>query len=144
VLSNTAHARLLPPSWMTLYELTKLPEETLRKKIDCGAITPKIERKDVVLMRPTSCNQPVKAKSATLGGVAGPAASKKRIPALPKPSTPVVVEVVAPDERVALLEEFARFVLARTEGMRVDPKDHDEWKTLKGKVQAMLPEGGAP
>ena len=27
ILSNTKHASLLPPSWMTVYELTKLVEE---------------------------------------------------------------------------------------------------------------------
>jgi hypothetical protein len=29
VLSNTAHGRLLPPSWRTLYELTKLDNDAL-------------------------------------------------------------------------------------------------------------------
>src|SRR5262245_20790937 len=33
VLSNRAHAHVLPPSWTTLYELTKLPDETLLPKI---------------------------------------------------------------------------------------------------------------
>jgi hypothetical protein len=54
ILSNAAHARLLPPSWMTLYELTKLDDKlgdgALQKKIKDGSITPRLERKDVVAM----------------------------------------------------------------------------------------------
>jgi hypothetical protein len=47
ILSNQAHALVLPPSWMTLYELTKLPEDVLLAKLKDGTINPKIERKDV-------------------------------------------------------------------------------------------------
>jgi hypothetical protein len=46
ILSNTAHARLLPPSWMTLYELTKLPDDVLLAKLKDGSINPKMERSD--------------------------------------------------------------------------------------------------
>jgi hypothetical protein len=51
VLSNRAHVHVLPPSWGTLYELTKLPAENLRAKIQDGSITPKLERKDVARLR---------------------------------------------------------------------------------------------
>src|SRR5262245_28158895 len=51
ILSNTAHARLLPPSWMALYELTKLPEEELVAYLNDGTIHPKMERKDVMNIR---------------------------------------------------------------------------------------------
>ncbi len=47
-LSNRAHVHVLPASWGTLYELTKLPPETLEAKIEEGAITPKTERKAAV------------------------------------------------------------------------------------------------
>jgi hypothetical protein len=51
VISDPAHAPLLPPSWMTLYELTKidkkLGEGTLLAKIEDGTITPKTQRQDV-------------------------------------------------------------------------------------------------
>jgi Protein of unknown function (DUF3102) len=53
VISNAAHAPLLPPSWMTLYELTKLSPETLLPKIEDGSITPKTERRDVIASSPT-------------------------------------------------------------------------------------------
>jgi hypothetical protein len=45
-----AHVHDLPPSWGTLYELTKLPAETLEAKIRDGTITPDLERKEVARM----------------------------------------------------------------------------------------------
>ncbi len=45
VLSKAAHVQVLPPSWGTLYELTKLPVPLLTAKIKDGTITPKLERK---------------------------------------------------------------------------------------------------
>jgi hypothetical protein len=51
VLSNSAHAPILPASWMTLYELTRLSEEVLEAKIADGTINPKTERKDVITLR---------------------------------------------------------------------------------------------
>jgi Protein of unknown function (DUF3102) len=55
VLSNCAHALNLPPSWMTLYQLTRLPERVLEEKIADGTINPGMERKDVAdLIRPPS------------------------------------------------------------------------------------------
>lgn len=47
LLSKSAHAPTLPPSWFTLYELTKLPSEKLRTLLRDGSITPATERKDV-------------------------------------------------------------------------------------------------
>jgi hypothetical protein len=41
-LSNRAHAHVLPPSWMTLYELTKLPAPELVARIEDGVINPKM------------------------------------------------------------------------------------------------------
>ena len=40
VLSNAAHVQHLPQSWGTLYELTKLDDETLIAGIKAGEITP--------------------------------------------------------------------------------------------------------
>jgi hypothetical protein len=48
VLANPAHWAAFPPSWRTLYELTKLPPKVLEAKIIDGVITPRIERKGVV------------------------------------------------------------------------------------------------
>lgn len=46
-ISNGTHASHLPPSWMTLYELTRLTPEAFEAKIADGSINPGIERKDV-------------------------------------------------------------------------------------------------
>lgn len=48
VISNAKHVPLLPVSWGTLSELTKLPEEKLRSSIADGTINPKMERSDAV------------------------------------------------------------------------------------------------
>ena len=50
-------------------------------------------------------------------------------------------EAVAPDEELALLREFARFVIGRA-SVSTDPKDHIEWKTLLDRVKQVS--GGAP
>lgn len=54
VLSNAAHAPLLPASWMTLYELAKLHKGglDLEALIEEGAIHPKMERRDVLALLP--------------------------------------------------------------------------------------------
>jgi DUF3102 family protein len=51
VIAKGTHASVLPPSWTTLYELTRLPEETLEAKIAEGVIHAGIERKDVAALR---------------------------------------------------------------------------------------------
>ena len=51
VLRNYAHGRNLPAAWTTLYELTKLTEEQFDAGIKSGAINPKMERKDVKVLR---------------------------------------------------------------------------------------------
>ena len=42
-----------------------------------------------------------------------------------------------PNAELALLREFARFVIGRTR-VSTDPKDHAEWKALLGKVKVTL------
>jgi Protein of unknown function (DUF3102) len=126
VISNAAHAPLLPPSWTTLYELTKLSPEALLPKIEDGSITPKTERRDVIAMRPVPTKKPSTKKAANV---------EKSIAAA---SARPVRDVVMPDEELALLREFARFVLFVAKSLTTDPKDHDAWKTLRGRVKAML------
>lgn len=46
-ITKSAHAPILPPSWYTLYELTKIPDEIFRKALSDGRIRPDMERKDV-------------------------------------------------------------------------------------------------
>jgi hypothetical protein len=47
ILSLETHASQLPPSWMTLHELTRLPDEFLLAKLEDGTICPDMERRDV-------------------------------------------------------------------------------------------------
>jgi hypothetical protein len=56
------------------------------------------------------------------------------------PEIAQAAESIAPDE-LLLLREFARFVIDRTT-VKTNPKDHNEWKSLLGKVKATLPAGG--
>jgi hypothetical protein len=51
ILTNRAHVHALPPAVFTLYELTKLPDTTLREKLKDGSINPRLERKDVARLR---------------------------------------------------------------------------------------------
>jgi hypothetical protein len=46
-LANRAHVPLLPPSWGTLYELTKLDDDTFDQRLRDGSINPEMQRKDV-------------------------------------------------------------------------------------------------
>ncbi len=52
LLSNSDHGRNLPPSWRTLYELTKVPEPTLINAFKDGLITPEMERRHVAALLP--------------------------------------------------------------------------------------------
>jgi ParB-like chromosome segregation protein Spo0J len=59
-----------------------------------------------------------------------------RAPVAPAPAEPVAS--IAPDEELALLREFARFVITRARSVSTDSSDHAEWKALRGRVQATL------
>lgn len=50
VISNPTHVSDLPQSWGTLYELTKLDDETLIAGIKAGDITPETTRSQVAAM----------------------------------------------------------------------------------------------
>jgi hypothetical protein len=51
ILTNVSHVKHLPPSWGTLYELTRLDETVLLARIEDGTINPKMERKHVAELR---------------------------------------------------------------------------------------------
>jgi hypothetical protein len=119
VISNATHVSLLPPSWGTLYELTRVPNEILLTKIKDGSITPKTERRDVICMRPVPPKKSVSKKSTSIEKTAR--------------------EALAPDEEIVLLRAFAKFVIYRTSSVGVDPKDSNEWSVLRGQVKAALP-----
>jgi hypothetical protein len=45
--ANTERVRYLPPSWGTLYQLTRVPNDVLLAKIEDHTINPEMQRKDV-------------------------------------------------------------------------------------------------
>jgi hypothetical protein len=51
VIANVAHVHHLPPSWGTLYELTKLPAEMLEARIIDGTVNAKMQRNQAVALR---------------------------------------------------------------------------------------------
>jgi hypothetical protein len=51
VLADPANRGSLPPSWRTLYELTKLSHRELVEAIENGTVHPDMERKDVDVLR---------------------------------------------------------------------------------------------
>jgi hypothetical protein len=57
-----AHVHKMPPSWGTLYELTKLSDEVLRAAIKDGRVNPKMQRKDVRALRGQPPDKAPKAK----------------------------------------------------------------------------------
>jgi hypothetical protein len=46
-LTDRAHVNVLPPSWGTLYELTKLDDDTFKRRIAEGSIRPDMQRREV-------------------------------------------------------------------------------------------------
>jgi hypothetical protein len=49
-ISNPAHAQLLPDSWPTAYELTKLPNDALEKAKENGDINPRMSRREATAL----------------------------------------------------------------------------------------------
>lgn len=47
-ITKRAHGLYLPPSWRTLYELTRLPDVAFLQKIADGTINPEMERRDII------------------------------------------------------------------------------------------------
>lgn len=58
LIGDSEHVPNLPPSWGTLYELTLVPEPTLKNAIKDGVITPDMQRKDVKALLPVAPPKP--------------------------------------------------------------------------------------
>lgn len=68
-LSNTEHARYLPPSWYTLYELTKLDDGQWQYILDEGLLTPNLDRKtlnDALRTRQRGKNDAIRAAAMAI------------------------------------------------------------------------------
>ena len=116
-LTNPAHVQLLPRSYGTLYELSKLTDEQFKQGVERGIINPDMERKDVELIRPTPSRQSIPESADGVdpdrnaaGGVLIPSMVEERsgeqeaeqpttvsagappVAALPAPADPAAVE----------------------------------------------------
>ncbi len=58
IVSNVSHGILLPPSWRTLWELTRVPDKALEKALGDGTIYPEITRKEVMDLIPRKKPKP--------------------------------------------------------------------------------------
>jgi hypothetical protein len=66
-------------------------------------------------------------------------ASVPKLAAVPKPDVNQIREVVAPDEELDLLREFARFVIEREGKCNFNPEDRPQWLVLRERAKAVLP-----
>jgi hypothetical protein len=60
VISNRSNWNVLPPSWTTLYELTKLPPDVLEARIADGTITPELEGTAVASLKGAPAGSPTR------------------------------------------------------------------------------------
>ena len=51
-LSNPQYVALLPPSWGTIYDVTRLSDEEFTRAVEAGVIRPDMERRDIDQIRP--------------------------------------------------------------------------------------------
>ena len=56
-ISNAAHVQYLPPSWGSLYELTKLDDEQFEHGIEAGIIRPDVQRREITAILKTPLPQ---------------------------------------------------------------------------------------
>jgi hypothetical protein len=78
-----AHGHKLPPCWTSLYELSKLDDETLKAKLADGTIHSGMERKHALALKPKSKRTPTdntdsSSKTTSQLGTAWEAASKEQ------------------------------------------------------------------
>lgn len=85
IAANPTRVSLLPASWGTIYELTKLDDAELNKRFEDGTIRPDIERNDVTALRKEARLAPKRAEYAarvevgcTIGDLENHAAEQHR------------------------------------------------------------------
>ena len=112
-LTNPAHGPLLPPSWRTLYELTKLSDAEFNAMLTDGRIRPDMERDEArpsIAVKVVEETQPTRAVSV-------PVTITRETVVLPyyKPTDPgsgsEAVPALTPDERLRV--DQARVILSQ-------------------------------
>lgn len=85
-LSNVSHVKHLPPSWGTLYQLTRLDDATFITAVETGAIRPDMERKDAERLRTAEWRGERLARTEELSKASPPAitltAAARRYPVI--------------------------------------------------------------
>jgi hypothetical protein len=107
VLSLATHASHLPPSWMTLYELSKLPHPTLLAKIEDGTIRPDMERKDATALLGRPKRLPAEPKPDLLAAWATADAETRRL-LFDQIGAVSLLTMISPRVRAELTEKFKR------------------------------------
>ena len=64
-ISNGNHGSHFPPSWRTLYELTRVPDPKLLEAIDSGDVSPTMTREDAKALKPKK-EKPKTTKKAVM------------------------------------------------------------------------------
>jgi hypothetical protein len=103
--------------------------EELERAGDVETVTTSIDTK--------GRKQATKRKRRTIEDFKRDIAAKKAAVPKPPPTEITIHEAVAPDEEIALLREFARFVIGRAR-VSTDPKDAAEWKMLLARIKQAL------
>jgi hypothetical protein len=117
VISNTEHVRYLPPSWGTLYQLTKVSDKALIAGIEDHSIHPGMERKEAAALL-------------------GPGAPRKRHN---KPSTGETFKGMA-EEIEHHKAHIAELEAARVSGLNID---EDDEATMASKIIMAIGKGRA-
>jgi hypothetical protein len=123
VLSNATHVSLLPPSWGTLYELTRVEPRRLAEAIDDGVIRPDMTRRQVsaLVYRPRvpSPAPPLPAPPH------GPLPATVSLPLKPpKKAAAALVKQIGLDEAARFADGLSgaiRAIIARQERSKPEP-----------------------
>jgi Protein of unknown function (DUF3102) len=99
-LTNVSPGKHLPPSWTTLYELTKLDDDTLNRKLRDGTIHPGMQRKDVARENRT--------KTSAGTGKAQSKPSRRKKADLAPTLDPRAWSISTPQERAAFVTAVGR------------------------------------
>lgn len=79
-ISDPAHVQYLPPSWGTLYELTKLDDVRFKRGIADGTIHPDMYRRDILMIEgASSAPSPIPESAPAEGGPEAYAAAAKAL-----------------------------------------------------------------
>ena len=101
-LTNVSQGKHLPPSWTTLYELTKLDDDTFDQKLRDGSINPEMQRKDVA----RATGKQVSASDGT--GKARSKPSRRKKANLAPTLDPRAWSMPTPQEREAFVKTVGR------------------------------------